>query len=55
MSETRVFVVEPEAGGTRLDVFLVAHFGDTTRSRLRHWIDEGRVRVGTRTVKATCL
>ncbi len=52
MSDTRHYVVEPEAEGMRLDVFLTARLDGTTRSQLRHWIDAGQVRVGDRELKA---
>jgi 23S rRNA pseudouridine1911/1915/1917 synthase len=38
-------VVAPEETGTRLDRFLAARIPEVSRSRLRKWLDEGRVQI----------
>lgn len=52
MVEPLRFLVDPESQGERLDRFLVTRMPDHTRSRLRQWIDDGRVTVGDRPIKA---
>ncbi|CAB3392800.1 RluA family pseudouridine synthase [Kyrpidia spormannii] len=51
--DTLWFVVDPEEAGERLDRFLAERLADTSRSQIQGWIDEGRVRVGERPVKAS--
>jgi 23S rRNA pseudouridine1911/1915/1917 synthase len=48
----REHTVPPEARGQRLDFHLAAVFPDLSRSRLRALIDEGRVQVAGRPLKA---
>ncbi|MDI3257293.1 MAG: RluA family pseudouridine synthase [Kyrpidia sp.] len=46
------FVVADEEAGERIDRFLARRMEDVSRSRIQGWIEEGRVQVGERTVKA---
>ncbi len=50
MTETREFVVAAEEAGLRLDVFLVRHMPDWSRSQVQQQIRSGLVTVGTETV-----
>jgi len=45
-------VTEPEAG-ERLDVFLHRHFPEHSRSQLKRWVEEERVTITGRTVRAS--
>jgi len=49
----RVFVVEAEGTGARLDHYLAARMPEFSRSRIQGWIDEGRVRVDGAAKKAS--
>ena len=44
--------VDPRDAGARLDRWLAKHLSDLSRARLQHLIDEGRVRVDDKIVKA---
>ena len=47
------YTVTPGEEGQRLDVFLTARVSDVSRSRLRRWLDEGRVTIdGQEAIKA---
>ena len=50
---SHVIDVEPSEAGERLDVFLHRHFPEHSRSQLKRWVDEERVTVGGRTVRAS--
>ena len=51
MAETRQFVVPAEAGGDRLDLFLVRQMPDWSRSQIQRLIREGLVTVGAVSAK----
>lgn len=48
------FTVEEGAAGQRVDAALAA-LADVSRSQIKRWLDEGRVRVGGRAVRASRL
>ena len=48
MAELREFVVRPDEGGERLDVFLAAHLAGWSRSQIQDLIRRGLVNVGAR-------
>jgi len=50
MSEVREFVVPPDAGGARLDVFLARQMPDWSRNQIQRQIRMGMVTVGSETV-----
>lgn len=52
MSETRCWQASAAAVGTRLDLYL-AHELDIARSRVRRWIDEGRILVDGNRARAS--
>ncbi|MFN8607652.1 MAG: RluA family pseudouridine synthase [Vulcanimicrobiota bacterium] len=52
-NEVRELSVPPEHEGSRLDLFLVAHFPERSRSLLQDWIESGQVLVGMRPGKAS--
>jgi 23S rRNA pseudouridine1911/1915/1917 synthase len=54
MSE-EVFLVGQDEGGVRLDRFLAARVPDFSRSRIRRWLDEGRVAVDAAEAKPSLL
>lgn len=50
--DTLWFVVGSEEAGERVDRFLAARMEDISRSQIQSWIEEGRVRVKDKAVKA---
>ena len=53
--ERRRLVVEPAAGGQRVDHYLSAALPEYSRSRMQSWIRDGRVTVGGTAVKASAV
>src|SRR5437879_6174644 len=53
-SETHRFVAGPGTSG-RLDIFVAANVRDLSRGAARRLIDEGRVRLNGRAMKASAL
>jgi 23S rRNA pseudouridine1911/1915/1917 synthase len=49
--EPVLLVINEEAAGQRLDMFLAGHFGEVSRSQVRRWIISERVWVGGQTRK----
>ena len=46
------WIINSENKGDRLDIFLLGKFEDKTRSHIKHWIDDGVVRVNDKAVKS---
>lgn len=47
------YVIHPDEEGQRLDHFLTRRFPDISRSRLRRWLDDGRITIdGVASIKA---
>ena len=47
-----ILKISDEYIGQRLDKFLLSHYPDKTRSHIKHWIEDGVIKVNDKIVKA---
>jgi 23S rRNA pseudouridine1911/1915/1917 synthase len=53
LERREVWLVDPSEDNLRLDVALSLHFDDLSRAQAKRWIDEGRVRLGGKSARAS--